>query len=151
MNVSDVMHRSVHACFIDDTLDHVARVMWENDCGSVPLTDITGKVVAIVTDRDVCMAAYTQAQPLKNIVASSAASRTVATVHENATIETVEAIMRDRQIRRVPVVDTDGKPVGMVTLNDLVVHAHIGGRRREGLSAESIAKTLAAICERAPT
>jgi CBS domain-containing protein len=149
MNVSDVMHRVVHTCSVDDTLDRVARVMWEHDCGSVPLTDSTGKLVAIVTDRDVCMAAYTQGQPLSKILASTAASRNVATVRENATIETVETTMRDHQVRRVPVVDGAGKPVGIVTLNDLVLHAHPGGRRREGLSAESIAKTLAAICEHA--
>jgi CBS domain-containing protein len=55
--------------------------------------------------------------------------------------------MRDRQIRRIPVVDGAQHPIGMVTLNDLVAHSHPGGRRREGLSAESIAKTLSAICE----
>jgi CBS domain-containing protein len=147
MNVSDVMHRSVHTCSIDDTLDRVARVMWEHDCGSVPLTDASGQIVAIVTDRDVCMAAYTQGQPLANIPASTAATRSVATVHESASVETVEKLMRERQIRRVPVVDATQHPIGMVTLNDLVAHAHPGGRRREALSAESIAKTLSAICE----
>ena len=147
MNVSDVMHRVVHTCSVDETLDRVARVMWEHDCGSVPLTDASGKLVAIVTDRDVCMAAYTQGQPLTRIVASTAASRSVATVRENATIDTVESLMRDHQVRRIPVVDAAERPVGIVTLNDLVLHAHPGGRRREGLSAESITKTLAAICE----
>jgi CBS domain-containing protein len=147
MNVSDVMHRSVHTCSIDDTLDQIARVMWEHDCGSVPLTDSLGQIVAIITDRDVCMAAYTQGQPLTKIVASSACTRSVATVHENATVETVEKLMRERQVRRIPVVDNAQRPIGIVTLNDLVAHAHPGGRRREGLSAESIAKTLSAICE----
>jgi len=152
MNASEIMHRSVHTCSIHDTLDHVARVMWERNCGSVPLVDDAGKVVAMITDRDVCMAAYLQGQPLGRIVAQSAASRSVTTVHENATVESVEALMRDRQIRRIPVVDAEQRPVGVVTLDDLARHAHPGGRRREGLSAESIARTLAAICrrERAP-
>jgi CBS domain-containing protein len=147
MNVSDVMHHSVRTCSVRDTLDRVARVMWELDCGCVPLVDDDGKVVAMITDRDISMAAYLQGQPLSKIVARSAASRSVTTVHENATVETVEALMRDRQVRRIPVVDDDLRPVGIVSLNDLVSHSHPGGRRREGLSAESIARTLAAICE----
>ena len=149
MNASEVMHRSVRTCSVRDTLDRIARVMWEQDCGCVPLVDDAGKCVAIITDRDVCMAAYTQGQPLDRIVAESAASRSVTAVHENATIESIEALMRDRQIRRIPVVDDAGRPIGMITLNDLVMHAHPGGRRREGLSAESIARTLAAICQHA--
>jgi CBS domain-containing protein len=149
MNVSEVMHRTVRTCSIHDTLDRVARVMWEEDCGCVPLVDDRGKVAAMITDRDICMAAYTQGQPLDRIVAESAASRTVTTVHENATVENVESLMRDRQIRRVPVVDSEQRPVGIVSLNDLVTHSHPGGRRREGLSAESIARTLAAICQHA--
>ena len=120
MNVSDVMHRVVHTCSIDDTLDRVARVMWEHDCGSVPLTDASGRLVAIVTDRDICMAAYTQGQPLAKIAASTAASRSVATVRENATLETVETLMRDHQIRRIPVVDAAQQPRRDRDLNDLV-------------------------------
>lgn len=148
MNVSEVMHAPVRTCSVGDTLDHVARLMWEEDCGCVPLVDDQGHVVAMITDRDVCMAAYTQAQPLEKIVAKSAASRSITTVHENAQVEAVEALMRDRRIRRVPVVDAEQRPIGIVTLNDLALHARPGGRRREGLSAESIARTLAAICER---
>ena len=150
MNVSEVMHPSVRTCSVDDTLDRVARVMWEEDCGCVPLVDREGRIAAMVTDRDVCMAAYTQGQPISTIVARSAASRSVTTVRENATLDSVEALMRDRQIRRIPVVDSDERPIGIVSLNDLALHAHPGGRRREGLSAESVARTLAAICEHSP-
>ena len=149
MNASEVMHASVRTCSVHDTLDRVARAMWEQDCGCIPLVDDEGRVVSMITDRDVCMAAYTQGQPIAKIVAQSAASHSVTTVHENATLETVEALMRDRQVRRIPVVDSEQRPVGIVSINDLVTHSHPGGRRREGLSAESIAKTLAAICQHA--
>jgi len=151
MFVSEIMHRGARTCSEHETLDRVARIMWEEDCGCVPIVDDAGKVVAMITDRDVCMAAYLQGQPLAKIVARSAASKTVTTIHASATVESLEALMRDRQIRRVPVVDDDQRPVGIVSLNDLVCHAHPGGRRREGLSAESIARTLAAICQHATT
>jgi CBS domain-containing protein len=148
MNASEVMKQPVYVCSIDASLDHVARVMWERDCGCVPLVDRDGRAVAIVTDRDVAMAAHLQAKPLHEIAARTAASRSLATVHEWTTLEDVENRMRDWQIRRVPVVDAEQRVVGIVTLNDIAVHASPGGRRVGALSAESISRTLQAICER---
>ena len=147
MNASEVMKHPVHVCSIDASLDAVARVMWENDCGSVPLVDRHGRGVAMITDRDIAMAAHHQAKPLHEIAARSAASRSLATVRQDTTLEDVENHMRDWQIRRIPVVDDDGRVVGIVTLNDIAVHASPGGRRIGALSAESISRTLQAICE----
>lgn len=122
--------------------------MWEHDCGCVPLVDVDGRAVAMITDRDIAMASYLQGKPLHEIVARSAASRSLASVHEDTPLETIENQMRDWQIRRVPVVDDRGRVVGLVTLNDIATHASPGGRRIGPLSAESISKTLQAICER---
>ena len=148
MNASEVMSRPVWTCSIDDTLERVARVMWERDCGCVPLVDADCRAVAMITDRDVAMASYLQGKPLHEIVARSAASHSLAFVHEDTPLEAVENQMRDWQIRRVPVIDDDGRVVGIVTLNDIAMHSAPGGRRIGPLSAESISKTLHAICER---
>ena len=148
MNASEVMRRPVQTCSIDETLERVARVMWEHDCGCVPLVDVDGRAVAMITDRDIAMAAYLQGKPLHEIVARSAASRSLTSVHEDTPLEVVEDRMRDWQIRRVPVVDAQDHVVGLVTLNDIVGHASPGGRRIGALSAEAISKTLQAICER---
>lgn len=147
MNASEVMKRPVHTCSIDDTLDRVARVMWENDCGCVPLVDGDGRAVAMITDRDVAMAAYTQGKALGEIAARSAASRSLATVRETTPLDAVETCMRDWKIRRVPVVDENDRVVGLVTLNDIAMHGTPGGRRIGALSAEAITKTLQGICE----
>ena len=122
--------------------------MWEHDCGCVPLVDANGRAVAMITDRDMAMAAYLQGKPLHEIVARSAASRSLASVHVDTPLEAVESRMRDWQIRRLPVVDDEGRVVGLITLNDIALHASLGGRRVGALSAESISKTLQAICER---
>jgi CBS domain-containing protein len=147
MNASDVMKRDVHTCSIDDSLESVARVMWEHCCGCVPLVDADGKAVAMITDRDIAMAAYLQGKPLHEIPARSAASRVLTTVYESTPLEVIETRMADWQVRRIPVVDSADRIVGLVALSDIVTHGQPGGRRVSGVSAETVAKTLRAICE----
>ncbi len=151
MNVGEMMTRQVRTCGPNDSLNTVAQLMWENDCGCIPVVDGEGKAVAMITDRDICMAAYTQGQPLMNILVASAASHSIVTVIENESLGAAEALMQKHQIRRIPVVDANGKPVGLVSMNDLVRHAQRGGHRQNGLSPDSIVRTLAAVCQPSAT
>ena len=57
MHVSELMSHPVVMCPADATLDQAARLMWEFDCGTIPVQDTDGRLVGIVTDRDICMAA----------------------------------------------------------------------------------------------
>lgn len=147
MNVSDVMTRAVQSCSPEDSLTVPAQIMWENDCGCVPVvSDVTGKTIAMITDRDICMAAYTQGLPLECISVASAASRDLASVREDDDIDTAEARMREHKVRRLPVLDAADALVGVVSLNDLVRYAELG-RATDGLSAAAVARTFAAICQ----
>ena len=78
MKVMDAMTRSVAACNEEDTLNRAAQLMWEGDCGCIPVLDAGGDVRGILTDRDVCMAAYTQGLPLQQIPVRRAMSTVVA-------------------------------------------------------------------------
>src|SRR5262245_6101900 len=64
MEVREIMSTDLETCRADDTLDRAARLMWEHDCGVVPVVDHEGTAVGMITDRDICMAAYTQGRPL---------------------------------------------------------------------------------------
>ncbi len=145
MLVNEMMSTPVFTCSLTDTLDRAAALMWEHDCGCVPVVE-DGKVVAMVTDRDVCMAAFTRGLPLAQIPVSTAASKTLFSVRETDGVDRAEAMMATYQIRRVPVVDAQGAPVGILALNDLVRNAGQLGRRRHVLSAESLVRTLGAVC-----
>jgi CBS-domain-containing membrane protein len=124
--------------------------MWENDCGVVPVVDDDGRVVGMITDRDVCMAAYTQGRLLSQIRVANAMAKEVHGVLETDTLESAEASMRRVRVRRVPVLDEDGRLRGILAMNDLIRHAHrTVGRKRNGLSGDSIVRTLAEICESA--
>jgi CBS domain-containing protein len=146
MKVVDAMTRSVAACSEDDTLNRAAQLMWEGDCGCIAVLDAGGDVRGIITDRDVCMAAYTQGLPLEQIPVKRAMSTVVHTCGPEDSIESALALMRRNKIRRVPV--THGlRPVGILSISDVMrVLRPSHGKHSEGPHA-AVAETLCIISE----
>jgi CBS domain-containing protein len=141
--IVNIMSKSPVTCQASDSLHAAARLMWEHDCGAIPVVAGDGRLIGIITDRDICMATYTQALPPQSISVGQAMARQVFAIGLNDTIEQVERLMREKQVHRVPVVDADAHPIGMVSLNDLAHHA-LAGREKRGLE-RGVAQTLAAI------
>jgi CBS domain-containing protein len=149
VNVQDVMTRSVQCCSPGDSLSLAARILWENDCGCLPVKDEGGRVVAMLTDRDICMAAWTQGRTLHELPVSSAMSREVHKLAPEDSLQRAHRLMQEQQVRRLPVVDENGLLVGLVSLNDIVVEvARDPARRSRGPATEleGVALTLAAVC-----
>jgi CBS domain-containing protein len=144
MNIQEIMSKPAVTCRQNETLNAAAQLMWERDCGVIPVTDDDGKLVGIVTDRDVCMATYTKGSPPQAIPVSDVMTRKVFSCHADDSLNAAERLMGEKQIRRVPIVDGDNRPVGMLSLNDVARHA--ASRSKNGLDRE-LAQTLAAICE----
>lgn len=144
--IGQVMTPHPRTCYLDDTLDRAVRIMKERDCGSVPVVDADGHVQAMVTDRDICMAAYELGRPLSDIRVASAASRNLVAAREDESLETAERLMKQHRVRRLPVVDERGRPVGILSVSDLVRHAHFW-LSKSGVGAERIASTFAAISQ----
>lgn len=146
MNIGKVMSRDVRTCSATDTLNRAAQIMWEGDCGLLPVVDDRNRVVAVVTDRDICMGAYMQGAPLWAAPVSSVMSRTIHTCRATDDNATVEHLMQEKRIRRVPVVDSEGVLVGIVTLGDLARTSQ-SSTLHKAMEGLGIAKTLASICE----
>ena len=144
VHIKDVMSHPAVTCPADSTLDHVARLMWEFDCGVIPVVNDQGHLVGVVTDRDVCMAAYTQGRPLGNIPVTTAMASQVVAGRLDDSIESAEARMREHQVRRLPVLDAEDRPAGVVSMNDL---ARLASRARRSAVDRELVQTLAAICE----
>src|SRR5262245_4091481 len=115
MQVKDIMTKRVESCAADHTLDCAARIMWERDCGCVPIVDHENRVVGILTDLDICMAAYTKGLPLSAIQAGEAMSQQIFTCSPHDDIREAERQMESKQIRRIPVVDGERRLIGMVS------------------------------------
>ena len=122
MRVDQLMTRTVKTCTPDDNLDRAAALMWDYDCGALPVLSADrdpGRVIGMVTDRDICMAAYTQGRGLREIPVVSAMAQRVCTCRPTDTIAVALRVMETNQIRRLPVVDGEDHLVGMLSLADL--------------------------------
>lgn len=117
--VMDVMSRNVHWCRPGDTLERAAQLMWDHACGALPVVDDHGRPIGMVTDRDVCMAAYTQGRSLSQILVRVAASQRLHCVRPDASLEDACTEMRAHRVRRLAVIDVGGNLVGMLSLSDI--------------------------------
>jgi CBS domain-containing protein len=146
MKIRQLMTSNVYTCRPDDTLTDAARIMWDKDCGALPVVDSENRVLAMITDRDICMAAYTQGVPLHAARVSTAMSRLLVTCSPETSHADLERLLREKQLRRVPVVDDTGRLIGIVTIGDLAHHAQ-GGALKRALAQPAVAKTLAIITQ----
>ena len=119
MKVEQVMKHDVKACRPHDFLNKAAQLMWENACGCVPVVDEHNKPLGILTDRDICMAAYTQGKSLADMRADSAMARKPVCCRSEDEISAAMNLMREKGTRRLPVVDARGGLVGILSLDDL--------------------------------
>lgn len=142
--VGDIMSKNVATCGRGDRLHHAAQLMWEQRRGCVVVLDETGGLAGIVTDRDVCMAAYTQGRRLEDIGVTTAMSKTPCTCAPTATIEEAEDEMIAHGVRQLAVVDAFGQLQGLISLDDI---ARCGAAwNREGdIDLERAALTLGEI------
>jgi CBS domain-containing protein len=149
MRIEQLMTTHVRSCRPEDTLEHAAQLMWDYDCGCVPVCSGDGafKTVGMITDRDIAMCAMFHPKPLRDLPVSEAMARDPRVCRPTDSVADAERIMREAQIRRLPVVDSDGRLLGMITLGDLAREA----ARERSASAQEITETevgdtLAAIC-----
>jgi len=123
VKVEQIMNRDVKTCGPQDSLNEAARIMWDEPCGAVPVVDDRCRLVGFLTDRDVCMAAYTQNKPLTELPVEAAMARTPVCCRAEDDLDSAAQLMRQHRTRRVPVVDRDGILVGLLTLDDLACEA----------------------------
>ncbi len=142
MRIIDVMSRPAVTCSTDAALDSVARLMWEFECGLVLALSDDGRLAGVVTDRDICLAAYMHRKPLFLIPLAKTMVKPVISVHGQDDVRLAEQLMRDNRIRRLPVIDDGGHPVGVISVDDLVQWA---ARDRRTPVDRGFVGTLAAV------
>jgi CBS domain-containing protein len=129
-------------------VNRAAQIMWEADVGCVPVVDAENRVVGMITDRDIAMAAYTQGRALEAISVESAMATQVYTCSPGDDVSSAEERMQKFQVRRLPVVDSAAKLVGIVSMNDIAREAaQEKGARKPQVRLDEVALTLAQICQ----
>lgn len=147
MNVSELMIEDVACCALGDTDNRAAQLMWEHDCGVVPIVDQNGRAVGMVTDRDLCMAAYTSGRPLTELTVDQAMSRDLVGCCATDSVENALDVMRRNRVHRLPVLDDDRHVVGVLSMTDVVrsVDGPLEKRERRPLLEATIG-ALGGVC-----
>ncbi len=143
MNVGHMMNSNVKACHPADSLNRAAQLMWDNTCGAVPVVDSELKPVGFLTDRDICMAAYTQGKPLGALQVETAMARKVTCCRFDDDLNSAMKLMEEKGLRRLPVLGSDGKLVGILSLDDLACEA---GRTLRGAANRELRERVGDVC-----
>src|SRR5450631_3871438 len=99
MRVQDVMIKAVASCRLDTNLAAATALMWEHDCGQLPVVNNEGKVANVITDRDICVALGTRNQPACEINVTDVVSRPAVICHANDDLRSALKIMAAERVR----------------------------------------------------
>jgi CBS domain-containing protein len=143
MKAQDVMTKNLFCIGSEQSLNDAAQLMWDRDCGSAPVVNGDNQVVAMITDRDIAMAAYIAGNRLADIPIETAMSQQLVCCKADDDIGEVQHLMQVHRLHRIPVVDDQLKPLGIISLNDIASTCKSGSRQ---VKPKDVSDTLAAIC-----
>jgi CBS domain-containing protein len=143
MKVNDVMMRTAASCSPETNLGAAVEILWNRNCGILPVVDAAEKVTGVVTDRDICIALGTRNRLPGDITVAEVATGRLLTCVPEDSLGTALAIMASGKVRRLPVVTEEGKLQGILSMDDVVVHsATRGGGKANDLSHDDVVETL---------
>jgi CBS domain-containing protein len=144
VKVKDVCSSSAATCGPDTNLAEIVRIMWDMDCGCVPVVDENGKVLGMITDRDICIALATRHRLAREVLAREVITGIVSFCCPDDEIGAALKTMESARVRRLPVVDEEGAIVGILSLSDLIRKA---GKGRSAVAPEPLLRTLKSILQ----
>jgi CBS domain-containing protein len=143
MRVRDVMVGTPAFCTVNTNLAAAVEILWNRNCGFLPIVNEEEKVVGVVTDRDIAIALGTRNRLPGEIPVREVASKELFSCKPEDDIHTALQLMTEKKIRRLPVVGVSGALVGILTMDDIVLHAE---SRKPGkypeLTSDEVFKTL---------
>ncbi len=147
MKVKELMTPDAKATWLTESLADAARLMWENDCGVLPIIKDGRKVIGLITDRDVCMASAMRDKNPSAISVEEVMTGQVYAVNPEDNIDQALQVMQQHQIRRLPVIDLEGELQGILSMNDIVLHATPNAAAEDSINYGDVVKTYQAICQ----
>lgn len=159
MKVQEIMIRTVKSCSPETDLAAAATMMWDGDCGVVPVVSAEGKVSGVITDRDICIAVATKHRRAEEITVGEVLKESLGgsvgwnlfTCYPDDDLSSALRAMRNHRVRRLPVINKEGKLLGIVSINDVILAAQDAkSRKGAGPSYDEIIETFKAICEHRP-
>lgn len=142
MKVKDVMTTDLKTCSPDTSVAAAAQLMWDGDCGILPVVDANGELVGVVTDRDMYIALATRDARPSHLRVGAVATRELVTCGPEDDVLDALASMKKARVRRLPVTGFGNSLLGLVSLNDIVLVTGHG----QPVASEAVVDALHAIC-----
>ena len=143
MKVQDAMMRTPVHCSPETNLGSAIELLWERNCGILPIVDAKKKVIGIVTDRDLCVALGTRNRLPGEITVGEVANGQVYSRRGQDDIHTALRTMANKRVRRLPVVSQEGVLEGILSMDNIVLHTESSGLGHKAeLSDEDVVGTL---------
>jgi CBS domain-containing protein len=143
MKVIEIMTQSAVCCSADTNVGAAVELMWLRNCGMLPVVGIDRKLLGVVTDRDICIAMGTRNRLAGELSVGEIATKNVFTCKPDDEIHEALNTMANKQVRRLPVVNDQGIPQGILSMDDVIAHGDLN--KWEGcceLSSEEIIRSL---------
>jgi CBS domain-containing protein len=148
MKVKEIMTPNAKAIWLTESLADAAQLMWENDCGVLPIIKDGRKVIGMITDRDICMAAAMRDTSPSSVSVEEVMTGQVYSVNPEDDVSQALEAMREHKIRRLAVVNADGELEGVLSMNDVVLKAKTSdGSIGSSMGYGDVVKTYQAICQ----
>jgi CBS domain-containing protein len=144
MRVKEIMSsKDIGCCSRGTNLAAAAEMLWIHDCGMLPVLDDIGRVVGILTDRDLCIALGTRDRKASEVCVGEVMPRRLFDCDPEVDVLSALKVMGAEQVRRLPVVDARGTIRGVLSISDVIRHA---GQDRSGIPYQKVIETLKEIC-----
>lgn len=121
MQIIEVMTRQVQTCQTNDPVEKAAKIMEQGNVGSVPIVDQAGRLTGIMTDRDIVLRGVAKNKDLRMTTCGELMTGEVKCCEPHTEIHEAANMLAEHQIRRLPVVDGQGRLVGICAIGDLAV------------------------------
>jgi CBS domain-containing protein len=149
MKVKEAMMGTPYYCQVNANLGSATELMWNGNCGFLPVMGEEGRIIGVVTDRDICIALGTRNRPAGEITVGEVMSNRVFACGPDDDIHMALATMKEGGVRRLPVLGHDGVLAGVLSMDDVLLRSQPGGiGRRPELSSEEVVKAYRAINQR---
>ena len=148
MKVKDVMTTNAKTIWLTESLADAAQMMWQNDCGVLPIIKDGQKVIGMITDRDICMATAMQDRTPSTISVEEVMTGQVFGVQPDDSIEQALQTMTEHQVRRLPVINPQGELEGILSMNDIVLNAKLeDAKKGDSINYRDVMKSYQTICQ----
>lgn len=149
MRVKEVMMGTPYYCGSQTNLGSATELMWSANCGFLPVEAPDGKVIGVVTDRDICVALGTRSRLAGDIVVGEVMSGKLFSCAPDDDIHIALQTMKDGKVRRLPVIAKDGSLVGVISMDDILLRTEPMSLGKEPeLSTDEVVRTYRAITQR---